>query len=226
MKKIFLMMAICSCVILYFSCSLRSSIPDDPSREQFVKQLGMMYEKDIIDFFPPIVATDSIWWSYYSSSWDDSVESIFRCCAYFSTNVSATTLDSLEQVEYIRRMNYDESLFLITVPYMRHEESYHNPMKDSLQIPIAHMRYSHFSLGETTDTFVIGDRRYVEVSEIIPDDLVIYVLEACPGNFWKNQEKAALEERPMLIDPWKHGYSKGLAISRELSRVCWWAMAW
>jgi hypothetical protein len=50
MKKIFLMMAICSCVILYFGCSLRSSIPYDPSREQFVKQLGMMYEKDIIDF--------------------------------------------------------------------------------------------------------------------------------------------------------------------------------
>ena len=226
MKKIFLMMATCSCLILYFSCSLRSGIPYDPSREQFVKQLGMMYEKDIIDFFPPIVATDNIWWSYFSSSWDDSTESIFRCCAYFSTEVSATTLDSLEKVEYLRQMNYDESLFLITVPYMRHEESYLNPMKDSLQIPIAHMRYSHFSLGETTDTFVIGDRRYVEVSEIIPDDLVIYVLEACPGNFWKNREKAALEERPMLIDPWRHGYSKGLAISRELSRVCWWAMAW
>ena len=225
MKKNY-MITVCLFAILCFGCSLRSSIPYDPSREQFVKQLGMMYEKDIIDFFPLIVATDNIWWSYFSSSWDDSTESIFRCCAYFSTEVSATTLDSLEKVEYIKKMNYDESLFLITVPYMRHEESYLNPMKDSLQIPIAHMRYSHFSLGETTDTFVIGDRRYVEVSEIIPDDLVIYVLEACPGNFWKNREKATLEERPMLIDPWRHGYSKGLAISRELSRVCWWAMAW
>ena len=65
MKKTVLMMAICSCVILYFSCSLRNSIPYDPSREQFVKQLGMMYEKDIIDFFPLIVATDNIWWSYH-----------------------------------------------------------------------------------------------------------------------------------------------------------------
>lgn len=103
-------------MILYDSCSLRSSIPNDPSREQFVKQLGVMNEKDIIDFFPPIEATDSNWSSYFSSSWDDS----------------ATTLDSLEKVEYIKKMNYDELLFLITVPYMRHEESYLNPMKDSL----------------------------------------------------------------------------------------------
>ncbi len=55
-----------------------------------------MYEKDIIDFFPPIEATDSNWSSYFSSSWDDS----------------ATTLDSLEKVEYIKKMNYDELLSL------------------------------------------------------------------------------------------------------------------
>ncbi len=57
-------------------------------------------------------------------------------------------------------------------------------------------------------------------------DLIVYIVEAANGNFWKNKEKANCEERPVLSEYWKHGYVKGIAISRELSRVCWWAMAW
>lgn len=218
--------AICLLPILYYGCSIHSSTVADLAHEQFVMQLNKMYEKNIIDFFPPIDTNSNNWGSFYSSPWDDSLESIFRCCAYYSTKVSATTLDDLENKQYIEKMNYGDSLFLIDVPYMRHTESYRNSMKDSLQIPIANMRYSFFTLGETTDTIIIDNRKITVENEIIPTDLVIYVIEACNGNLWKNRGKSSQEDRPMLSDYWKHGYVKGLAISREISWVCWWAMAW
>lgn len=226
MKKKYYMITVALFAILCSGCSLRSSISHDPSKVQFIKEMSRMYDKNIIDFFPSDATNGNDWGSFYSSSWDDSVESIFRCCAYFSTNVSAAILDSIEKEEYVVKMDYSDSLFSIDVPYMRHAESYLNPMKDSLQIPIANMRYAYFSLGETIDTVVTDDRYFVVESEVVPQDLVIYVFEAGKGNFWKNRDKAAREERPVLLEPWKHGYVKGVAVSRELSRVCWWAIAW
>lgn len=226
MKRISHLITVGIFAILYLGCSFRSSVSHDPSKDQFIKELNMMYDKNIIDFFPSDTANGNDWGSFYSSSWDDSAESIFRCCAYFSTNVSVSTLDSIEKVVYITKMNYSDSLFSINVPYMRYAESYPTPMKDTNQIPVANMRYSYFSLGETIDTIVVGDRQFEVESEVVPQDLVIYVLEACKGNFWKNRDKAAQEDRPVLLGPWKHGYVKGLAVSRVMSRVCWWAIAW
>ena len=208
------------------SCSFHGQLSCDPSKEQFIKQLNAMYEKNIIDFFPSEMPADSNWGSFFSSSWDESIESEFRCCAYFSRKVPSDYVDSIEDMEYIGKMNYSDSVFKINVPYMRHEESYLTPMRDTVQIPIADMRYSYFSLGESRDSLIIGNRQFVIESEIIPRDLVVYILEAYKGNFWKNRDKAAQEDRPILLDPWKHGCVKGLAVSRELSYVCWWAIAW
>ena len=200
-------------------------VKNDPSREQFVRQLGSMYETNIIDFFPDDcfnLSSENEWGSYYSSSW----ESGFRCCAYYSKKVSTATMDSLEALNYIDRLKYDETTFTIDVPYMRHVESYRNTMKDTLQIPIANMRYAYFKLGKYKDTLIIDNKRYIDNREILPEDLIVYVLEAHNGNFWKNKKKALEEQRPVLSDHWKHGYAKGIAVSRNVSRVCWWAMAW
>ena len=200
-------------------------VKNDPSREQFVRQLGSMYETNIIDFFPDDcfnLSSENEWGSYYSSPW----ESGFRCCAYYSKKVSTATMDSLEALNYIDRLKYDETTFTIDVPYMRHVESYRNTMKDTLQIPIANMRYAYFKLGKYKDTLIIDNKQYIDNREILPEDLIVYVLEAHNGNFWKNKKKALEEQRPALSDHWKHGYAKGIAVSRNASRVCWWAMAW
>lgn len=200
-------------------------VKNDPSREQFVRQLGSMYETNIIDFFPDDcfnLSSENEWGSYYSSPW----ESGFRCCAYYSKKVSTATMDSLEALNYIDRLKYDETTFTIDVPYMRHAESYRNTMKDSLQIPIANMRYAYFKLGKYKDTLIIDNKQYIDNREILPEDLIVYVLEAHNGNFWKNKKKTLEEQRPVLSDHWKHGYAKGIAVSRNVSRVCWWAMAW
>lgn len=200
-------------------------VKNDPSREQFVRQLDSMYETNIIDFFPNDcfnLSSENEWGSYYSSPW----ESGFRCCAYYSKKVSTATMDSLEALNYIDRLKYDETTFTIDVPYMRHVESYRNTMKDTLQIPIANMHYAFFKLGKYKDTLIIDNGQYIDNREILPEDLIVYVFEARNGNFWKNKKKASEELRPVLSNYWKNGYVKGIAVSRRLSRVCWWAMAW
>lgn len=201
----------------------------DPSKEQFVTQLEQMYEKNIVDFFPPTwhdYSLSNTFVSYHSSPWDDSNESVFRCLAFFSDTMGDIAIDSLESLNYLKKMEYTDSVFTIDIHYMRYASAYRVPMKDSLQIPIPDMGDAYFSLGETTQEILFDDGLYTEKKEIIPEDLVVYILEADNGNFWKNKLKADEEDRPVLSTHWKHGYAKGIAVSRKVSRVCWWAIAW
>jgi hypothetical protein len=234
MNKIIKFTVLFVCVTIFTNCGHYNdnTIYDNhPSKRQFIKQMELMYEKDIIDFFPsirqnPYIGSNCRAYNY--SPWDDSTQSDFSACAYFSVNINSEMLDSLERMDYIEKIKYSDTLFAIDVPYMTYAESYRNTMKDSLQIPIADMRrHSYFTLGEyCCDTFFIGEHRFIEETEILPDDLVVYVIEAKSGNFWKNNEKAACEKRPILSEHWKHGYVKGITVSKKLSHACWWAMAW
>lgn len=230
MKIIFQLMPVLVGVLLIQSCfQLDRRVSYDPSREQFVVQLEQMYEKNIVDFFPPAWSDYSLsdsFGSYHSSSWDDSNESTFRCLAFFSDKVSGLIIDSLESLNYIEKIKYNDSVFIIDINSMLHASSYRTPMKDSLQIPIPDMQDAYFSLGKKRQERDIGKWHFTEEREILPEDLVVYVLEAGNGNYWKNKSKADLEARPVLSTHWKHGYAKGVAISRKVSIVCWWAMAW
>lgn len=234
MNKIIKFTVLFVCVTIFADCDHYNdnTIYDNhPSKRLFIKQMKLMYEKDIIDFFPSIRQNPylgSNCRAYNYSPCDDSTQSDFSACAYFSVNINSEMLDSLERMDYIKKIKYSDTLFTIDVPYMTYAESYRNPMTDSLQIPIADMRrHSYFTLGEyCCDTFFIGEYRFIEETEILPDDLVVYVIEAESGNFWKNNEKAACEKRPILSEHWKHGYVKGISVSKNLSHACWWAIAW
>lgn len=229
MNTIIKLITLFICGILFSNCIHNNNMRYDPSQFQFLKQMKLMYEKNIVDFFPSDYnnpSNESKWGSYHYSPQDNSGGSCFRGLAYFSKEVSSSLLDSLELVNYIEKIKYSDTLFSIDIPYMKDAESYRNIMRDSYQIPIASMRHSYFTLGDYYDTLFIGENRFTRECEILPDDLIVYIVEAANGNFWKNKEKANCEERPVLSEYWKHGYVKGIAISRELSRVCWWAMAW
>ncbi len=233
MNKIIKFTVLLVCVIVFTNCNYcnDNTMYNDPSKRQFIEQMKLMYEKDIIDLFPSICRNPYLGSNcrvYYYSPWNDSIQSDFCGCAYFSINITSDMLDSLERMDYIEKIKYSDTLFTIDVPYMTYAESYRNPMKDSLQIPIADMRrHSYFTLGKyCCDTFFIGEYRFIEEREILPDDLIVYVIEAESGNFWKNKDKAVNEKRPVLSEHWKHGYVKGIAVSNKLSHACWWAIAW
>ncbi len=91
--------------------------------------------------------------------------------------------------------------------------------------PIPSLDYFDFGLGgEVMDTIVNG-REYVYDKHYLPLDLEAYVLEAEHGIFWK-AAYGAPAYRPERMKEWKHGYSKGIAISAEEKIVVYWTMVW
>jgi len=62
-----------------------------------------------------------------------------------------------------------------------------------------------------------------QIKYFVPEDLMVYVIDAKPGFFWKNKEN--ILPRP-YIEKWKNGYSRGIAISKTESFICYWFMIW
>jgi len=51
----------------------------------------------------------------------------------------------------------------------------------------------------------------------------VFVLGAEAGDFWK---ESCNENRPESLLEWKHGYSKGIAISEEKDILIYWTIVW
>ncbi len=92
--------------------------------------------------------------------------------------------------------------------------------------PIPYFENYNFGLGikETLKKQIVGEpppRRHTVYN--IPKDLKVYVIEARAGNFWKFDCK---ENRPETLGKWKHGYSKGVAVSDKYDKVVFWVIVW
>lgn len=57
----------------------------------------------------------------------------------------------------------------------------------------------------------------------LPDDFVLYVIDAKQGEFLKEE---LLTNGWFMPKQWKNGYSKGLAISRERNIIIYWLVIW
>ncbi len=57
----------------------------------------------------------------------------------------------------------------------------------------------------------------------LPDDYIIYVLEAKEGLYWDQKHRSDGKYMP---GNWKHGYSKGIAISKLEHKVIFWFVLW
>lgn len=200
---------------------------DNIARNQFQTLLKRMYSKNIVDFFPEEwTQTDKrqVWGAYYYPPDDDSIYSNFRCCAYYSDSVKIELIDSIVSKGYPEVSYYDAAL-KINIPYMKHIESYDRLPADTLQVPIADLRYAFFNVGDGEDSIIFDGRTHILEATEIPPDVSIYLYEFSNENFWKDK-RAENEERPGLSNHWKHGYVKGYALSKSRLRIVWWAIAW
>ena len=111
MNTIIKLITLFICGILFSNCIHNNNMRYDPSQLQFLKQMKLMYEKNIVDFFPSDYnnpSYESKWGSYHYSPQDNSGGSCFRGLAYFSKEVSSSLLDSLELVNYIEKINHTD----------------------------------------------------------------------------------------------------------------------
>ncbi len=94
------------------------------------------------------------------------------------------------------------------------------------EIPIPYFENYDFGLGEKTvlKKQIKGEPRPRSHTVYnAPKDLKVYVIKAEPGNFWKFDCK---ENRPETLGKWKHGYSKGVAVSEKDDKIVFWVIVW
>ena len=60
-------------------------------------------------------------------------------------------------------------------------------------------------------------------SEYLTSDYKLYVLEAKSGMYW---DENYLSDKDMMPRSWKHGYSKGVAISSKKRKAIFWFLIW
>ncbi|WP_430815604.1 hypothetical protein [Carboxylicivirga sp. RSCT41] len=89
--------------------------------------------------------------------------------------------------------------------------------------PIPDLGRYDFNAGFTKTDTIIGGERFVYKRYNVPSDTKIYVHEAKNGSFWKVDADVY---RPETMDEWKHGYSKGTAISKERNIILYWFIVW
>ncbi len=123
---------------------------------------------------------------------------------------------------------YSDSNFIIDITELKRTlfpvakcNTYHKG-----EFPVPYFEDYNFGLGvkETLTKQLDGEprpRRHTVYT--IPEDLKVYVIGARAGNFWKFDCK---ENRPETLGKWKHGYSKGVAVSDKYDRVVFWVIVW
>ena len=73
------------------------------------------------------------------------------------------------------------------------------------------------------DEIEITQIRKDKIKYYVPDDLMIYVIDAKAGFFFKDNENIPI--RPKLGN-WTNGYTRGIAISKAESFICYYFVIW
>ena len=100
-------------------------------------------------------------------------------------------IDSLEHVSHKSSYLFsDSTLIKLDIPCLILENSFKQTVFDSFMIPVYDFQDSEFNLGIIDDSLFFKGRYWHGEHSIIPTDLIVYVIDAQPGNFWKNKEQA------------------------------------
>lgn len=202
------------------------------AREEFVMQITKMYELDfLMDHFPKTrhneIGKSNKWSASYYRCDDYPGYSNYRFVGDYNEEASVSLIDSIEKRDYKSIYLFSDSVLMkLDIPYLVLEKSFKRMEFDSLTIPIYNFQDTDFNLGKEEDSVFFNGRYWYGEHSVIPSDLIVYVIDAQSGNFWRNKELADKEPRPVLPQKWKHGYSRGIGVSRSCNRVCWWVMAW
>lgn len=216
------------------------------SKDELEKGLDSLYMvSNLLSHFPlsydERYLRSKEWWSEYAMPpsyiiEEDTVYSDLCANAYFVEKKTKEFIDSLVNcTSFIDIITYSsDSIFHVKISNIKDSRPYArkynlvSPNVDTNRAPIPDFEFASFGLGKVSDDtlgyasfndtlLLVGDRT------ILPDDLIVYVVESKNGNFWKVNNS---EPRPVLPQKWKHGFSRGYAISSTLNMVCYWMMAW
>ncbi len=150
-------------------------------------------------------ANRTVLWKAYSLSEYKAIASGFRDLS--STTYSANDSNLLLIFSYCDVMEIDGDIYRDQETPERQALVKHNvTMANSLPVPL-------FEIDEYKGNTMSG----------LPKNFKLYVLDAKPGKYIDEKH---LQECDCLPEKWKHGYSKGVALSDEKQVVIYWIIVW
>ena len=217
----------------YFGSVLVNSNADFSPREEFVNSISLMYEDvGLTEHFPVSWQNTNLrtkdWNASYFSPCEDSSCHCYRCMACFIDKVSYKYMDTLiSNLNYkYKKKFYNDSLLKFNPVYIKHSSYPLQSHFDTTYMPIYDFSEAVFNNNVMEDSLYFDGQFWYGEHQVPPSDLVVYVIDAKAGNYWTNKNEAEKENRSVLPQRWKHGFSRGIAVSHSCQKVCWWTMAW
>ena len=144
-------------------------------------------------------------WKHYKD------KKYFRLKSYYDSLANVVYLPSdttlLLVFSYCDKLEVEGKIYENQEPPKRQKLARHNvTTATSLPVPL-------FEIDEYKGNTMYG----------LTDDFKLYVLDAQPGKYIKDKY---LQECKCLPEKWKHGYSKGVALSDEKKAVIYWIAVW
>ncbi|MBR0053944.1 MAG: hypothetical protein IJP65_01385 [Bacteroidales bacterium] len=206
--------------------SCQNNNADLAPRTDYIQSIATMYEPvGLTDHLPkswqnPKLRTSG-WNAYYFSPCEETIRHCYRSVACFIDNVKEKEIkEMMNSTDYVYKTLYHNDSALRFDPVFINDEHYIVPSYcEPIHAPIYDFCDAVFNAETIEDSLCIE-------RQVPPADLVVYVVEAKAGNFWVNKGNADKENRSALPEKWRHGFSRGFAISASCKKVCWWAISW
>ena len=134
-------------------------------------------------------------------------------------------IDKVRKDSYIFKTKYDSQDNIIIDLYgfkYDRKSDYNMWHKDKYPVPkfeeVDFLLGTEFEMSEDEK----GNVRTVS-NYVVPSDLEVVVVDSKSGYFWK----ASLDnKRPETLREWKHGYSRGYAVSEKYKKIVYWTIVW
>ena len=225
------MSLVISFLILILNCCNTNNYSDNPNqtlkheKETFGKETNI---KNLLDHFPEKINKRNVYFELNPPSCPPT----YKCRAQYGdvflcVKISdyKEDINKLIKNKIIYKTAYLDSNIIINLDEFKHNifpnekcNKWH-PKK----IPIPYFEKYDFGLGKKEIKKTINDELYFNYTYIIPLDLNVFVIMAEPGEIWKINCK---EKRPETLNEWKHGYSRGYAISEKEKIIVYWVVVW
>ena len=152
--------------------------------------------------------------SYHYSYPQDSLVTNFGAflTAEYTISGSADSLINTYLDESIKICHHNDSCNIILPVVYFSNHTIENPILlpcDTEYIPVPNFRDNLYDI-DTTANF-------------LPNDFTIYILEAKPGKYIRD---GLLYKNNIMPASWEHGYTKGVAISKERMLAIYWIYIW
>ena len=199
-----------------FSCNIKNT-NQDYVLNKFKIEINYYYSiKNTYSHFPHDITDTSIKQTYIVWPSQECISQV-----YVLQKTDYMGLSNIADNQSIKQSSayLDSTNFIMTLDWLWDTTSIHHKHTDDQlsKLPIPDFIAVRFDTKEISYSEEIEGENIVFTRHTVPEDMIVHVIDAQSGCFWKNK---AVTIRPSSLGRWEHGCSKGFAVSESLSIIC------